>query len=202
MAQTTQSTGPLPSDLFSSFGYQVCREWGWVAFRGVLAILLGFAAFFWPVAAMVSFALVWGVFVFADGIGAGMAAWRLQKRGVKWWPYLLLAVVSILAGVLTFLWPGLTALGLVYLIAFWAIFGGASQIAAAVRLRKEIQGEWFLIFAGIVGVLFGVLVIFSPFPTGFVAVSWMIGFYAWLTGALYLMLAFKLRGKLKGNIPG
>ncbi len=136
---------------------------------------------------------VLGAFMFADGVSAGITGWHLYKRGVRRWPYRLLAVIGGLAGALAFLWPGLTAVGLMFVIAFWALFGGVSQVIAAVRLRKEIQGEWFLIAAGAVSVLFGLLLIFRPVPEGMVAISWMIGIYAMIVGALYVMLALKLR---------
>ena len=196
-SQSSQSGMPNPAKLFSTFGYQVCREWGWVAFRGVLAIAFGILAFFWPLATIVTLAIFWGAFVFVDGIGAGVTGWRLYKRGVKWWPYQVFAVIGVFAGILTLIWPGITAIALLYVIAFWAIFGGISQIAAAIRLRREIEGEWFLGFAGVVSVLFGLLVAFRPLPEGMVAISWMIGMYALTTGVLFLMLAFRLRGRGK-----
>ncbi len=197
MQETMQSAMPATSGLMSTFHHQVSREWGWVAFRGVLSVIFGVLAFFWPLATILTLAIFWGAFAFVDGISAGITGWRLYKRGVRWWPYLVFAVVGVLAGLITLLWPGITAIALLYIIAFWAIFGGVSQIAAAIRLRKEIEGEWFLIFAGAIGILFGLLVAFSPLPEGIVAIAWMVGTYALVVGVLYIMLAFKLREKGK-----
>ncbi|SBV93298.1 putative membrane protein [uncultured delta proteobacterium] len=195
MQGSTLSSKPDAFGLASTFNYQVCREWGWVAFRGVLAIVFGVLAFFWPLATIMTLALFWGAFMFMDGVGAGITGWRLYRRGVRWWPYLAFAVIGVLAGLVTLVMPGVTAIALVYVIAFWAMLGGVSQIAAAFRLRKEIQGEWLLALAGAVSVLFGLLLAFRPLPEGVVAISWMIGAYALMIGVLNIMLALKLRGK-------
>ena len=188
---------PGSSSLLSSFCHEVGREWGWLAFRGVLAVIVGILAFVWPLATIVTLALFWGAFMFVDGLGAGITGWRLYKRGIRWWPYLVFAVIGVLAGVVTLLMPGVTAVALLYVIAFWAIFGGISQIAAAIRLRREIQGEWYLVLVGALSVLFGLLVAFRPVPEGVVAISWMVGTYALMAGALYILLALKLRSKGK-----
>ena len=190
-------TMPGSSSLLSSFCHEVGREWGWLAFRGVLAVIVGILAFVWPLATIVTLALFWGAFMFVDGLGAGITGWRLYKRGIRWWPYLVFAVIGVLAGVVTLLMPGVTAVALLYVIAFWAIFGGISQIAAAIRLRREIQGEWYLVLVGALSVLFGLLVAFRPVPEGVVAISWMVGTYALMAGALYILLALKLRSKGK-----
>lgn len=195
MAQTTQN--PPPTGLFPAFSAEVCKEWGWVAFRGVLAILFGILALIWPLATIWTLTLFWGAFALADGIAALVASWRLHQRGVRWWPYVIYGLIGVGAGVAAFIWPGLTALALVYIIAFWAIFGGVSQIIAAIRLRKEIEGEGLLIIAGLISIAFGILVAFRPFPEGIVAISILVGSYAMFAGFLYIALALKLRQKAK-----
>ena len=124
-------------------------EWKWMALRGAAALVFGFMAIIWPMAAIWSLAVLWGAFALADGVFALATGWRLHKRGARWWPYLLFGVIGVLAGFLTLVWPAITAIVLIYIVGFWALFGGISQIAAAVRLRKEIEGEWLLALAGV-----------------------------------------------------
>jgi uncharacterized membrane protein HdeD (DUF308 family) len=108
----------------------------------------------------------------------------------------IVGLISIAVGVITFVWPGLTALALLYLIAAWAIVRGIFEVVAAIELRKQIEGEWFLIFAGIASVLFGVLMVLWP-GAGALALLWLIGIFAIIFGVLLLILAFKLRGLKK-----
>ena len=109
------------------------------------------------------------------------------------WAYRLVGVIGLGAGIITLIWPAIRAFVRVYVIGFWALFGGISQIAAAVRLRKEIQGEWLLGLVGVIGILFGLLILFRPIPEGIMAIALFVGFYAIATGVIYLMLAFRVR---------
>lgn len=188
MENVMQQSFDIPQ-LRESLGH----EWGWIALRGAVALLFGLLALIWPLATIWALAIMWGAFAFADGIFSFITGWRLHKKGVRWWPYLLYGIIGLAAGILTLLWPGITALALIYVIAFWAIFGGVSQVAAAIRLRKEIEGEWLLILAGIISVLFGLLIFFRPLPDGVVAIALLVGMYAIISGILCLMLAFKVR---------
>lgn len=173
------------------------QEWGWIALRGAAALLFGILALAHPLITVVVLALMWGAFAFADGLFSLISIWHLHKKGVRWWPYLLHGLLGLAAGILTLLWPGITVLVLLYILAFWALFGGIAEIAAAIRLRKEMEGEWILVLAGAVSILFGLLVLFRPVPGGIVAVAWMVGAYAIIVGVLHLMLAFKVRGRGK-----
>ena len=98
-----------------------------------------------------------------------------------------------MVGILTFAWPAITALVLLYLIAFWAVFTGAFEIIAGIRLRKAITNEWLLLVMGALSLLFGVLILFAP-GVGALAIVLWIGAYAFLFGISLLVLAFRLRG--------
>ena len=108
------------------------------------------------------------------------------------WQLAAVGVYSILAGMLTFLMPGITAFVLLMFIASWAIIVGVLQVWVAVQLRKEIQNEWLLALSGLLSIAFGVLVIASP-GAGALSAVWMIGWFALLAGCIYIGLAFRLK---------
>lgn len=167
-------------------------EWAWFLVRGLLAVAFGVIAFIWPFATIYVLAVFWGAFVFVDGLFAIVSGWRLHKKGVRWWPYLIFGLVGMLAGLFAFFWPGITAMILVYLIAFWAIAGGLALVWAAIYLRREMKGEWVLALSGVVSVIFGGLIVFAP-GAGMVATAWIIGAYAIFFGAFAVTLGLRLR---------
>jgi len=168
------------------------RYWWLLALRGVAAVIFGILAFIWPQLTLGVLVILFGAYVFVDGVAnlvSGISNHDVNKR---WWVMGLEGIVSIMAGVLTFVYPGITAVILLYVIAIWAVLTGVLEIAAAVRLREEIDGEWALGLSGIVSVLLGFALIIFP-SAGALAVIWMIGLYAILFGALMIYLGFKLR---------
>lgn len=192
-ATSPQPSENIPQESLKNFQRTLGKDWGWVVLRGVAGIIFGLMAIVWPLATIWALAIMWGIFALVDGVAAVMTGWHMHKTGSRWWPYLIFGFIGLAAGVLTLLWPAITAFVLIYVIAFWALFGGISQVVAAIRLRKELQGEWLLAFAGIIGILFGLLVLFRPLPEGVVAIAWVVGMYAMGTGTLYLMLGLRLR---------
>jgi uncharacterized membrane protein HdeD (DUF308 family) len=169
------------------------RNWGWVALRGVVAVLFGIFAFIWPGITLAALVIVFGAFVLADGILALIAAFKVRDRGKPFWSLVIVGLLGVAAGVITFLWPGMTALLLVTFIGAWAFVMGIFEIVAAIRLRKEIEGEWLMILSGVLSVLFGLFVFFQP-GGGALALIWVIGAYAIFFGVLLIVLAFKLKG--------
>ena len=121
-----------------------------------------------------------------DGIFDIVSAIRSPRHH---WALILEGVVGIVAGILTFVWPGITATVLLYLIAFWAIFTGVLEIVAGVRLREVLVGEIWLILMGVLSLLFGLFILIFPS-----AVVFWIGAYALLFGFMLIALAFRLRG--------
>ena len=135
--------------------------------------------------------LLYGAFALVDGVTALIAAIRGGAPAPRWW-LALVGLLGIAAGLLTFFFPGITALVLLYFIAFWAIATGVMEIAGAIRLRKEIDNEWWLIAVGIISILFGVILVVAP-GAGALGLLFTIGFFAALHGVMLIMLAFRLR---------
>jgi uncharacterized membrane protein HdeD (DUF308 family) len=170
----------------------VSRTWWMFALRGVIALLFGVLALVWP-----GLTLIWLVALFAAFalIGGGISvvgAFQNRKTDDHWWLALLLGLVSLGAGVIAIIHPALTALVLVLLMGANAIATGVLDIAIAIRLRKAIRGEWVLVLAGLVSIVFGVLVFLFP-GAGALALVWLIGVYAIASGILLLVAAWQLR---------
>ena len=117
------------------------RNWGWVVLRGVAAVLFGLLAFALPGITLAVLVLIWGAYAIVDGVLALIAAYRVRDRGRPFWSLLIVGLLGIVAGVVTFLWPVMTALLLLMFIAAWAVVMGIFQIIAAIRLRKVIQNS-------------------------------------------------------------
>lgn len=168
------------------------RNWGWVALRGVVALLFGVLALFNPGITLVALILLFGAYALIDGIFMVVSAIARRHGGPRWVALLLGGLVGIAAGVVTYLMPGVTAVVLLMVIAVWAIFTGIAEIVAAVRLRKEIAGEWFFILAGLLALAFGAVLIVQPGAGALALVLW-IGAYAVISGVLLIALGFRLR---------
>jgi uncharacterized membrane protein HdeD (DUF308 family) len=172
--------------------YILAHNWWALALRGLAALVFGTLVFFWPGITLVVLVLWFGAYALMDGLFAIIAAVKAAGRQQRWGSMLLEGVSGLGAGVLTFLWPGITALVLLYLIATWSILTGIFEIAAAIRLRREIEGEWLLGLGGIASIVFGVFLFAFP-GVGALAVLGLIGAYALGIGILWLLLAFRLR---------
>lgn len=169
------------------------RNWWALALRGLAAILFGILAFAWPGITLFVLIVFFGAYMLVDGIFAIVAAVRAAGEEARWWLMLLEGVLGVVVGLVAFFWPGLTALALLYLIAAWAIVTGIMEIAAAIRLRREMVGEWALVLGGALSVLFGVLLVVIPARAGLLSLTWLIGAYAVVFGILLVVLAFRVR---------
>ncbi len=168
------------------------RKWWVLALRGVAAVILGVLALVWPRPTLLALVILFGALLLTDGILtlASAIAWRQWNR--RWWAVALAGVAGIIAGMLTFVWPGITGLALLYLIAAWAITTGMLEIVAAIELRRVIEGEWRLVLSGILSVVVGVLM--AAFPgAGALSLAWLVGILAIVYGILVIALAFRLR---------
>lgn len=169
------------------------RSWWLLLLRGLAAIAFGVLTWVQPGISLAALVLLFGAYALVDGIFAVWMAIAGHKDHEHWWLLLLGGLVGIGVGILTFMAPGVTALAVVFYIAIWAIATGVLQIATAVRLRKEIKGEWVLILAGLASVAFGLILAARP-GVGALALLWLIAAYAIVFGALFVALAIKARG--------
>ncbi len=167
------------------------RHWWVVALRGLAAIVFGILTLIWPGVTLTVLVLLFGAYAIVDGILSLYVA--VRSGGNHVWAPLLEGIVGIVAGLVAFFLPGLTALALLFVIAAWAILTGILEVIGAVRLRRVISNEWMLIFSGVLSVIFGLVLIAQP-GAGALAVVWLIGIYAVIFGIAMLGLAWRLRG--------
>ena len=170
--------------------HTLAANWWALALRGLVAVLFGLLTFFLPGMTLAILVILFGAYALVDGIFNVVAFFRVASHH---WALLVEGVLGIIAGVITFAWPAITAIVLLYLIAFWAIFTGIFEIIAGIRLRKVITNEWLLLVMGVLSLLFGVLILFAP-GVGALAIVLWIGAYALVFGIFLLALAFRLRG--------
>src|ERR1700746_1069519 len=168
------------------------RHWWVPVIRGIAAIVFGIIAFTHPVMAAATLVLVFGAWVLIDGIFRVVGAIGHRASDKDWGSNLIIGILGIIVGLLTFHAPGITALALVIYIAAWALMTGATEIALAIKMRREIKGEWFLILLGLASIVFAVLLLWNPIA-GAAAVIWLIAWYAVVLGILAIFFGFRLR---------
>ena len=169
------------------------RYWWAVALRGALAVAFGVVAWIWPDITVRALVLLFGFYALVDGLlalAALVVGGQLVRDRRGW--LLVEGIAGIAAGIVSFVWPGITTLVLLYLIAAWAIATGVLEVVAAVLLRRELRGEWLLAASGIISVLFGLFLVIRP-GDGAIAVAWLIGLYAIIFGIALIALGFRLR---------
>ena len=177
------------------------KNWGWFLARGLLLIVLGILALLLPGPALFAFATVFAAFCFVNGaltVASGVRGAR--KRRERWWALVLSGMAGLIVGMMFLLFPALFtfayALTTVLLIAALALVMGVLEIVAAIRLRKEIKGEWLLALSGAMSVLLGLIIAAMAAVTpGLTALSvaWLLGIYALIAGVALTVLAVRLR---------
>lgn len=181
---TTLSTRPI---------LQVLTEnWWLLLLRGVAAVLFGILTFIWPGLSLLTLVVLFGIYVLVDGFLSLIAAVLGRHRSTPLWWLIIAGLVSVAAGIVTFLYPQVTALVLVIFIGAWALVRGAFEIIGALMMRKEYEKEWLLIAIGLLSMLFGIAILVNP-GAGALALVWLIGAYAILFGLPLIWLAFRLR---------
>lgn len=168
------------------------RNWWVLLLRGLAGVAFGIAALLAPSISLAALILLFGAYALADGVLAIGTAWSRRRSGHAWWVFVIEGLVGIAAGVFTFMWPGVTALALVFLISIWALVTGVIRIATAVRLRRVIAHEWLLATSGLLSLAFGVLLLLAPRAGALALVLWL-GAFALVFGVLLIALSFRLR---------
>ncbi|MGH3144444.1 MAG: HdeD family acid-resistance protein [Rubrobacter sp.] len=172
-------------------------NWWTLLLRGIAAVLFGLFAVVWPGLTLAVLVIVYGAYAVVDGVFTVIAGFRSvdgRRRA------LLLAegILGVVAGLIALVWPSITAVILLYIIAFWAILGGLLRIATAILLRREIQNEWAMAASGVLSVLLGVILGVLP-GVGLLSLAWLIGAFALGVGATLIWLSFKVRGRDAGQ---
>lgn len=177
-----------PSDYLRGFA----DHWWVPLIQGIAGIVFGILAILFPGPALGTLLVFFGAFAVVYGVMAVIFAFRRKGRDDQWWAWLVDGLLGIAIGLMALFWPAATALAFVIWIAAWAIVGGVMRIIVAIRLRREIDGEWALILSGVLSVVFGLLIAVLP-AAGLVTITWLIGFYAILFGALLVWLSLRIR---------
>jgi uncharacterized membrane protein HdeD (DUF308 family) len=174
------------------FAKLLSQYWWVLLLRGIVSILFGVVAFAWPGLTLATLVLFFAAFVLVDGVFDVFHAFSGRGENDHWWVLLLEGVLGIAFGVITWVNPGVTTLVLLLFIAFWAMATGTLRIIMAIRLRKEIQGEWWLVLSGAASMLFGVIVLARP-GAGALAMLMFIAAWATVVGVFLVILSFKVR---------
>ena len=175
----------------------VSGNWWALAVRGVAAVLFGLAALIWPGLTLAVLIILYGAYALVDGVFAIVAGLRAGS-GTRRWLLLAEGALGILTGLIAIFWPGVSAVVLLYIIAFWAIFGGLLRIVGAVLLRREIDNEWTMALSGVLWVLLGIVLFALP-GAGLLSLAWLIGIFALGAGITLIALAFRVRGRNAGQ---
>jgi len=171
-------------------------NWWALLLRGIAAVLFGLAALVWPGLTLFVLIVFFGAYALVDGILAIVAGIR-GSEGSRW---LLLAegVLGVLAGLVAFFWPGMTALVLLFVISAWAIFTGLLKVVMAIAFGRKIENAWLMGLSGVLSVLFGVVLTVLP-GVGLLSLVWLVGIYALIFGVALIVLGFRARGHRQPN---
>jgi uncharacterized membrane protein HdeD (DUF308 family) len=171
---------------------QVRQNWWILALRGALAVLFAIVAFLWPVATAFAFVFILAAFAFFEGIFALISAFGWGLPATQRFLLVIMGLLGLAVGVCAVLYPGILAVTLVFVVAWWAIVTGIIQLVVAVEMRKSIPNDWLLVLGGIISVIFGVLLIWRPLA-GVLTLAYLFGFYALLYGIMMLALSFRVK---------
>lgn len=175
----------------------LARNWWAMAVRGVLGIAVGVIAFITPATTMLALVLLFAAYMMVDGVFAIIAAVRAARRHDRWGLLVLEAVAGFVAAVIAVLWPGITVLAFVLLVAAWALVSGTLMVMAALHLNID-HGRWWLALGGVASIVYGVLLLVAPL-IGALVLAWWFGIYAFVFGVALLILAFRLRARRRSG---
>jgi len=160
--------------------------------RGLLGIALGFLALWWPGATLAALVILLATFFVLDGVLTAMKAVQMRSMVKVWWVLLLSGIASVVIGVVSVMWPSITLLALVYLVAFWAVITGVAEVAAAWRLRMSMGNDLLYLIFGMISIIFGFFAAAVP-PIGLTYLVLIISLYGFVTGTMLIGIALRLR---------
>ena len=178
-----------------SLGEALARNWWLIALRGVLGVIFGVIALVMPIATILALVLLFSAYMVVDGAIAIYAAIRAARKQEGWGFLLFQGIASLAAAAIAFMWPGLTVVAFVLLIAAWSIVSGCLRLAAAMRTE---QARWWLVLGAAAALLYGILMIVAPL-SGAVVLTWWLGAFALVFGAALIILSLKLRSRYSGR---
>lgn len=179
--------------------FALAHNWWSLVVRGMVAILFAIVTFFWPALTFGALVFLFAGYALVDGVMSIIGAMRAERAHERWGALLFEGMAGVAAAVVTVFWPAITALALVYIVAFWAMLTGFAEIAAAFRLRRHVAGEVLLAIAGALSIAFGVLLVFAPLAGAIVLALWL-GAYMFVFGAVLIALGFRLRSLARGPL--
>jgi uncharacterized membrane protein HdeD (DUF308 family) len=168
--------------------FELAKKWWVLLLRGILLIIIGLLAFVSPL----TWVIFVGIYMLIDGVTMLISGFSDQPAGQSRWPLLILGILGLVAGLIILWDPELGGVTLTYVIAAWAVVGGILTIISAIRVREEIDNEWWLVLSGILAVIFGILV-FTDVLAGILTIAWIFGIFAVVVGILSIVLAFRVR---------
>jgi uncharacterized membrane protein HdeD (DUF308 family) len=158
--------------------------------RGILALLFGALVLAWPAGTVLAIVFLFGFYALIDG-AAHIGHYFSHRPHRSGWT-LASGIVSVLAGILAFAWPGITALWLALLIGSWALVLGITQIVVSLQAKRVGSSFWWtLLGPGIVTALFGLYVIVFP-GAGILGLLGLVAAFAFVAGILLLAAGFQL----------
>jgi uncharacterized membrane protein HdeD (DUF308 family) len=188
MNQRDRMPGGVVPLVAGSIAYELAKKWWVLALRGVLLILMGLLAFVNPL----TWVIFIGIVMLIDGVSMLFAGFGNQPAGQSRWPLILIGVLGVIAGIIVLVNPPLGGLTLTIVIGAWAIVTGILEIISAIRVREDIDNEWWLILFGVLAIIFGILV-FQNVLAGFMTIAWIFGVFAIVAGILSIALGFRVR---------
>lgn len=179
----------------------VVGDWRWIAVRAVAAFVFGILALLLPGITLATLVILFGAYALVDGIFTLVHAFTRGATGWSMVWMLVMGLAGIGAGIVTFFWPGITALALLYVIAAWALVTGAFELAAAVAFRKVLQHEWILVVDAVLSIVLAAILVFAP-VAGALGITWAIGWYALFSSGVLAAQAWRLRKVRERGVAG
>jgi uncharacterized membrane protein HdeD (DUF308 family) len=175
---------------FMSSFYQ--RSWWSLMIRGVLAVIFGMLALFAPAKTLDFLIVLFGIFVLVVGLVATLGAIMHRKESENWWLILIPGVAGIVIGIISMAMPAFTQTVIIYLIAIWALVSGIGQLYSAMKLRRDVEGEWMPILIGVISIVLAVLLFARPLDAA-ATVMWLVGLFVLVIGILWILMGFRVR---------